>query len=457
MIKTYVLDTNILLQTEGNVIFGFADNIVAIPSMVLEELDNQKTAPGEKGYAARECIRKLSEIRDKESGFKNKVSLENGGTLSIEINYNMNYLPIGWDKNKPDNIILGTVKDLIARESEKKRKNKVILVTNDISMQIKASIVGIEVEGYKNEQITSEEFYTGRKELFIPDELINKLYREEFLDVEELKNIKDVELPHIYNNSFYVLKGYSGSSALAVYEKDKIRLIKSNLLENISGISPKNAGQTFSLYALLKSVDELPFVLLKGCAGCGKTLIALAAGLQQMEKGMYDKIIITRSNTLADEELGFLPGTLEEKMGPLVSPFIDNLRFLYKMMGEDDEQITYMIDDMLERGSLEIVSLAYIRGRSIPNAYIIIDESQNLSITQAKTIVTRVGIGSKIVMLGDIGQIDNHKLDKKSNGMSYLSDKFHKADSKMCAQLEYLPNESVRSQIAAEAIRILEN
>ena len=169
-----------------------------------------------------------------------------------------------------------------------------------------------------------------------------------------------------------------------------------------------------------------------------------------MSKGMYDKIIITRSNQLADEDIGFLPGTLEEKMSPLLAPFYDNLKFLMKFSGESDEQVTYLLEDMMARGSIEIVSLAYIRGRSIPNAYIIIDESQNLSVTQAKTIVTRCGIGTKLVMLGDPDQIDNPKLDKISNGLVYLSDRFK--GSPLCAQLTFTDNECVRSSLATEAI-----
>lgn len=455
MIKTYILDTNILLQTEGKVINGFDDNVVVIPGMVLEELDNKKDTKGETGYAARECIRRIAPLMERCKGLAYGVPLDNGGIFEIETLSDSNYLPTGWKQDKPDNIILGTVKYRMDKEKEKQNGNRVILITNDVSMQVKASIVGIEVQGYKNDQVTSEEFYTGREIVYIPAELINILYKFDFLEP------KDVE-PHLngitlYENSFYIFKSYSDSSALAVYENGRFNLIRKEDYEDISGITPKNAGQTFSIYALLKPVEEIPLVLLRGCAGSGKTLMALAAGLYQMERGVYDKIIITRSNTLADEELGFLPGTLEEKMSPLLAPFMDNLKFLFKMMGESEDQIIYMIEDMMDRGSIEIVSLAYIRGRSIPNAYIIIDETQNLSITQAKTIVTRVGINSKLVMLGDIGQIDNSKLDKKSNGLSYLSEKFHKDNSKLCSMLEYSSTESVRSPIASEAIRILEN
>ena len=454
MIKTYILDTNILLQTEGKVINGFDDNVVVIPGMVLEELDSKKDAKGELGYQARECIRMITPLKDKCNGLAYGVPLDNGGIFEIETSSCQDFLPTGWKADKPDNIILGTVKWRMNKEKEKNNGNRVILITNDVSMQVKASIVGIEVQGYKNDQVASEDFYTGRETVYVPAELINVLYSCDFLEQKDVEEYLDGIT--LYENSFFIFKSYSNSSALAVFENGQFKLIRDEKFEDISGISPKNAGQTFSMYALLKPVDELPLVLLRGCAGCGKTLMALAAGLKQMSQGMYDKIIITRSNTLADEELGFLPGTLEEKMSPLLAPFLDNLKLLYKMMGEDEDQITYAIEDMMERGSIEIVSLAYIRGRSIPNAYIIIDETQNISITQAKTIVTRVGIGSKLVMLGDIGQIDNPKLDKKSNGLSYLSDKFHKENSKLCSMLEYSSNESVRSPISSEAIRILE-
>lgn len=453
MKKIYVLDTNILIQTEGKAILGFDDNIVVIPSMVLEELDNMKSSLGEKGYAVRSTIKRIAAVKDFK---KNLISeegaeLENGGRLMVynDVHSTLAFdLPSGWDPKKPDNIILSIVSSL---DKHQGNKTPVILVTNDISLQIKASILGLEVQGYKNEQ-TKEDVYTGRNVLHVSSEIIDKLYKSQNITLDEFKKYMSIDdgfefLP----NSYWVFKSLvTNQSALAFYSKQNFILIQQNRLSDVSGISPKNSGQTFAMHALMQSCDDIPLVLLKGIAGSGKTLLSLAAGLCQMSKGMYDKIIITRSNQLADEDIGFLPGTLEEKMSPLLAPFYDNLKFLMKFSGESDEQVTYLLEDMMARGSIEIVSLAYIRGRSIPNAYIIIDESQNLSVTQAKTIVTRCGIGTKLVMLGDPDQIDNPKLDKISNGLVYLSDRFK--GSPLCAQLSFIDNECVRSSLATEAI-----
>ena len=456
MIKTYVLDTNILLQTEGRVINGFDDNVVVIPGMVLEELDNQKTAPGERGFAARECIRRITEIKDNNHGLAYGVSLDNGGIFEIESNSDMSYLPSGWKADKPDNIILGTVIYLTKAEREKNNDNKVVLITNDVSMQVKASIIGVEVQSYKNDQVVSDKSYTGKDVLYLPDSVLQELYARESVPaksviIEENKKY-NADFAGLLENCFYITKNFEcSSSALSYFYQGNLHLIKASEFDNIAGISPKNSDQIFAMEALMRPVDEIPLVILKGCAGSGKTMLTLAAALYQMEKCMYDKIIITRSNTLADEELGFLPGTLEEKMGPLLAPFYDNLRFLLRMTGEDDEQINLLLDDMIERGTIEIVSLAYIRGRSIPNTFIIIDEAQNLSINQCRTIATRIGIGSKLCLMGDTSQIDNPKLDKRNNGLSFISEKF--AGNGLCQQVEF--TESVRSAISAEAIRLL--
>lgn len=432
MVKNYVLDTNILLQTEGKVIYGLDDNIVTIPGIVLEELDNMKSAPGEKGYAARECIRKIA-------AFDNS---KEKGKLQIVLTATTEEIPATWNPNKPDNIILATVQNLIKHNTN----GPIILITNDIAMQIKASKLGISAQDYKNDQIQETEEYTGRDIVECEDDLIDKLYANGSIRVAE-------DAP--YMNKYVILKSYTGKSALGYAHNDSIELVRKEDYDDIFGISPKNAGQTFAVDALMAPVDDVPLVILKGCAGTGKTLLSLAVALEQMQKGQYDKIIITRSNTLSDEEMGFLPGDLEAKMGPLLSPFYDNLRHLYKMNGEDDEQAGFMIDDMIERGTIEIVSMAYVRGRSIPNAFIIIDEAQNTSVTQSKTLITRAGLGTKVVLLGDPGQIDNPRLDRRNNGLTFLSEKFKNMEG-ICRQLTFTVNESVRSPLASKAIEILE-
>ncbi len=437
MVKNYVLDTNILLQTEGRVIYGLDDNIVTIPGIVLEELDNIKSAPGEKGFAARECIRKIAAFNPEE---------EKGELRIMTSAYSFSGIPDDWNRTKPDNIILATVQNIISNNTN----GPVILITNDIAMHIKAKQLGIDVQDYKNDQTQETEEYTGRGEADnLPDELIDELYSN-----EEIKRPDNID-----KDKYYILKSVSGKSALVRTNEDSMILIRKDNYEDVYGISPKNAGQTFAMDALTAPVDDVPLVILKGCAGTGKTILSLAVAMQQMSSGMYDKIIITRSNTLSDEEIGFLPGDLEAKMGPLLAPFYDNLRHLLKMNGECDEQVNMLIDDMIERGSIEIVSLAYIRGRSIPNAFIIVDEVQNLSVTQTKTLITRCGIGSKLVLLGDVGQIDAPRLDRRSNGLSYVSEKFKGCGGKngLCRQMTFTSSESVRSPLSSLAIELLEN
>ena len=466
MIKTYVLDTNILESTEGRAILGFDDNEVIITHTTQEELDKHKDIKGELGYQARQTIKLIESILDNkkedESVLKG-IRLENGGTFRIVTNYLQSTMPVGWSLERPDNRILCTTKTLAEQGSER----QVILITNDVSLKTKAIAMDIPVQKYQNDQLVTDEFYSGRTNIQVTDTCINKLFEKKELKISGLsnKNRKESYLldesdkilfTSLAENEFVVLEGITGGSALVWRKGDTLKLIDS---ENkpVFGIAAKNVGQKFSLEALKASVEECPLVILKGPAGCGKTLLALAVGLSYTYDSKahrtYDSIVITRSNTLTDEDLGFLPGDLEEKMSPLLAPFFDNLRFLLGKHEEEKAQITLQIDDMLETGVIEITSLSYIRGRSLRNTFLIVDEAQNLTRLQAKTIATRIGQGSKLVICGDPNQIDNPKLDKKNNGLIYLSEKFK--GSALCAQVEFLNSECVRSKLAIEAINRL--
>lgn len=441
MVKTYVLDTNILMTTEGKAITGFDDNNVVIPSIVLEELDNLKTAYGEKGFQAREAVRAINSITAgpseewKYSGYKWPIN-EGKGTFGIYTNIMTDSkLPKGYEPNKPDNIIIDTALKLSSYTD-----HSVILITNDVSMKIKGIVCGLNVQGYLNDQIDSNFTYTGRRDLELDD-------ISEIFDAKSIPAPKDIN----FNVNEYIHLTDGNSEALCKYEDGNLILLE-DLTEPVHGIYPKNIGQRFALDALMAPPDKIPLVLLKGGAGCGKTLLALAAALDVNSN--YDKIICARSNTLSDADIGFLPGDIESKTMPLLAPMIDNLLYLLTNQGESPEQANYIIEDMTESGIIEITSLAYIRGRSLPKSYIIIDEAQNLTRTQAKTIVTRSGVSSKVVFCGDIGQIDNPKLDKKNNGLSYLAERFK--NSPLCAQVEFYDDESVRSQLSLEALRLLD-
>lgn len=467
MVKTYVLDTNILESTEGRAILGFDDNEVIITHTTQEELDKHKEIRGsELGYQARQTIKLIESILDNkkpEESVLKGIKLSNGGTFRIVTNYLQSTMPVGWSLERPDNRILCTTKTL----AEQGINNQVILITNDTSMKTKAIAMDIPVQKYQNDQLVTDEFYSGRTQIKVTDTCINKIFKEKELNIPTLANKNHKEnllieegdeilFNNLVENEFVVLEGITGGSALAWRKGDTLKLIGS---ENkpLFGVTAKNVGQKFALEALKAAVDDCPLVILKGPAGCGKTLLALAVGLSYTYDSKYnrtyDSIVITRSNTLTDEDLGYLPGDLEDKMEPLLAPFFDNLRFLLGQHDEEKTQIRLQIEDMIESGVIEITSLSYIRGRSLRNTFLIVDEAQNLTRLQAKTIATRIGQGSKLIIAGDPNQIDNSKLDKKNNGLIYLSESMK--GSPLCAQVEFSNSECVRSKLAIEAINRL--
>lgn len=427
MVKIYLLDTNILLH-QPRALFGFDDNIVAITSVTLQELDQKKSSPGELGYMAREAIRELSRMK---GSFKDGIELDNGGIFRIFQATDVNHMP-GYP-DTPDNRIINTVFEI-----QHHCKEPVILVTNDVSMMINAEFVGVTVQTYHNEHIDTDEMYTGRNE-----------------EVQE----DSPGLPNEYGVFYYP----SGGTALKRFVNNEwVQLNDEDY--KCEYCVPKNVGQRFALHALLSSPEDIPLVILKGPAGCAKTFLSLAAGLQGYFGDKYDRLIITRSNTLSDAELGFLPGDLEDKMGPLVAPFFDNLQILLKLknesenknkryMHDDAEEVKAQIEDMIETGIIEIGSLAYMRGRSLVNSFVIIDEAQNCSIGQILEIVTRAGEGSKIVLLGDPDQIDNPKLDRRNNGLVFASERMKGSD--LCAQVTFKDSETVRSRLSSEAAKRL--
>ena len=450
MQKYYVLDTNILIQTNGQAIYGFDDNVVIITATTLEELDKLKTAPGETGYSARQSIKIIKELRN-QGNYLEGIPINKNGIFKIVTNHLDAKLPRGWSLEHPDNRIICTAKTL----TEENKDIPVALITNDAIMMIKALSAEVDSQDYQNEQINfSENDYTGRITLVVDDMDIDRLYAEKSIAGDVICE------DDLQENIFVVLKSaYSNKSALGWYKQGRIYLIQHEEDYKIYGVQAKNAAQRFALEALMAPVDEIPLVILKGPAGCGKTFLAMAAGLEQTyspkKEAIYDKVVISRSNCLSDEEMGFLPGDIRDKMTPLLSPFFDNLQVLIRHgYDEDREQVQMQIDELIDEEIVEICPLAYIRGRSIPHAFIIIDEAQNLTITQAKTIITRAGIGTKVIFLGDPDQIDNNKVSRRSNGLVYMAEKFK--GNPLCAQIEFnKEKECVRSALAQEAITVL--
>lgn len=424
MKKNYVLDTNILIHCPS-AIFGFDDNHVMITTTTLQELDSKKTAYGEVGYGAREAIRNIESLH---GDFAGVLELRNGGTFSIakESTFEKR-IPQEFSLERPDNRIINAVLGIDAMDEA-----ETILVTNDVSMRINASICGCKVQSYHNEQIVDGDHYVGR------------------ITISE-DDLKKPEDKGFVENEFAICQSASGSS-LHIFQDSQWKMIRDKDTYT-PYCQPRNVGQRFALYALLSSPEEIPLVILKGAAGTAKTFLSLAAGLQGYFHDGFDRIMITRSNTLSDNDMGFLPGELEEKMLPLIAPFMDNLQVLLKGQNEEKDQVKLQIEDMFDTGVIEICSMAYMRGRSLVNSFIIVDEAQNCTIGQILEIITRAGKGTKVVLLGDPDQIDSPKLDRKNNGLVFASERMR--GSKLCAQLTFDESETVRSALAAEGAKRL--
>ena len=455
MVKAYILDTNILLDSP-RAIFGFDDNTVIITGTTLQELDSKKTAPGDLGFNARETCRIIEKLRLK-GDLTAGVPMDNAGVFKVILNAGQWHMPSGYSEDKPDNQIINTVLDI--KKNQGHMFNQVILVTNDTSMRINASVCAAAcgfsdfVESYRNDHVSSAEMYTGKRELQVSKEAIDYIYKNKMLPPEAIFR---GDIPEPVENEFFILQS-DQSSALAVYRNHALKLIDTKTLHPCH-VQPKNASQTFALWALMQPVEEIPFVILKGPAGTAKTFLSLAAGLDQTYDSKthrsYDSVLISRNNVMADADFGYLPGELEDKMNPLLAPFFDNLESLLRGNSDEDREcISRQIEDMIDSGVIEICALAYMRGRSITNKFLIVDETQNATRSQIRDIITRAGAGCKIVICGDPEQIDAHNLDKLNNGLVFASEKMK--GSPVCAQISFTEEESVRSELAKEAIKRL--
>ena len=409
--KIFVLDTSVILY-DHTAIKNFKDNDVVIPITVLEELDNFKKGNDTKNYAAREFIRYI----DKQSG---KHTLQdwtpiNGRTLGrfyIEMHTNskLNAEKI-FEERKPDHKILNTTIYL----QEKYPNRKVVLVTKDINLRIKAKSLNIQAEDYETGKIKElEELYTGKAEFNkVKPNIIQQLYQTGECPVKLF-----TRHPLIPNQYFILKNNYQ--SVLARYNAQTETLIRVHK-HTAFGITPKNAEQTFALEALLN--DEIRLVTLQGVAGTGKTLLSMAAALERRRN--YQQIYLARPIVpLSNKDIGYLPGDIQQKINPYMEPLWDNLKYIKSLYSEKDKEFK-QINEMIDNEKLIVSALAYIRGRSLSKIYFIVDEAQNLTPHEIKTIITRAGEGTKIVFTGDIHQIDTPYLDAQSNGLSYLIEKF---------------------------------
>ncbi len=402
MPKTYVLDTNVLLHNP-KAIYAFAENDVVIPLPVIEEIDNCKKAQDEIGRNARMVSREIDALR--EAGrLSTGVLLKNGGTLRIELNHQkISSLPGGLDSGKYDNRILAVALGL-SQEAD----GPVLLVTKDLNLRIKADVVGIRAEDFNTDKIDYPGLYTGAEDLYAGTEQMDLFFKQEKLAWPGDR------MPH--PNTFVVLKNPNepSQSALSRYVDGEL-LPLNNPNARCWGLKARNKEQKFAMELLLN--NSIKVVTLVGTAGTGKTLLALAGGLEKvLEEGLYKRLLITRPVIPMGNDLGYLPGSKEEKLRPWMQPIFDNLDYLFR----NSPASFGLLDDLLGRGVVEMEALTYIRGRSIPGQFILCDEAQNLSPNMIKTLITRVGRGSKIVFTGDPEQIDHPYLDSSSNGLTYL-------------------------------------
>jgi len=414
--KVFILDTNVLLH-DYRCIYSFQENDVIIPITVLEELDKFKRGNDIINYHAREFTREL----DKLSGdklFNGGVPLGKGlGKLSIETGKPFSaIMQTSFPENTPDHRILAIAEHIYRNKTDR----TVVFISKDINLRMKAKSIGIMAQDYESDKVRDiGEIYKNITILEnIDDKIIMKLFdNPEGIPLEDFK-IKSEPIA----NQYFIIKGNS-SSALAHYDPE-LKLINRVLKQKTYGIDPRNAEQTFALDALLRRKVQL--VSLTGKAGTGKTLLALAAAIHQRQQ--FTQIFLARPVVpLSNRDMGFLPGDVKEKLGPYMQPLFDNLDVIKNKFAQTSKEYQ-KIEEMLKNEKLIITPLAYIRGRSLSRIFFIVDEAQNLTPHEIKTIITRAGEDTKMVFTGDIEQIDSPYLDEKSNGLSYLTDKMKGQD-----------------------------
>lgn len=410
--KNFVLDTNVILH-DYNCLKNFQENDIYLPLVVLEELDKFKKGNEQINFNAREFVRELDEITSDVRSLKSGVSLGGGlGKLYVIVDEAVSKrVQAAFMEHKPDHTILAVTDWLLERDKD----TKTILVTKDVNLRMKARSLGIPCEDYITDKVANTDIFEKSNEVFtgIEPSLIDRIYSvKEGIDIGEF-DFKSVVKP----NECFVLKS-DRSSALARYNPFTHCVSKVNKGKHY-GIEPRNAEQSFAFEVL--NDPEIKLVALTGKAGTGKTLLALASALGQMSD--YKQILLARPIVaLSNKDIGFLPGDATEKVAPYMQPLFDNLNVIKRQFASGSTEVK-RLDDMQKSGQLVIEALAFIRGRSLSETFCIIDEAQNLTPHEIKTIITRAGEGTKIVFTGDIQQIDQPYLDSQSNGLVYMIDK----------------------------------
>jgi len=412
MRKNFILDTNVLLHDPRS-IYGFGDNNVVIPIYVIEEIDQFKRDLSELGRNARLVAQYLDSFRA-EGSLAEGVPLPDGGMLRVS-STNRELPKSIVERNLTDNRILAVAIDLM----EKEPSLQTVFITKDTNLRIRADALGLVSEDYDTERVEISDLYTGHTELLVPGELVDQMY----------KPGAEIEVPgqdKLYPNEYVLLKDAANPSHTAMVRispsKGKAVPLVRTGKDGLWGVRPKNLEQSFTLDLLVN--DEVKLVTIVGKAGTGKTLMALAAGLHKTtEESLYHKLLVCRPIFPLGRDLGYLPGDVEQKLNPWMQPIFDNVEFLMNL-SRADKKAGRGYHELLDLGILEIEPLTYIRGRSIPNQFIIVDEAQNLTPHEVKTIITRVGDNTKIILTGDPFQIDNPYVDSTNNGLVHVVNRF---------------------------------
>lgn len=429
--KVFVLDANVLLHDPES-IFKFPRHEIAIPVTVLEELDKLKRMPGELGKNARAAIRELASLKSLGQGdLHDGVKLQNGAIVRILIEMKTDFsksLAMTVSDNK---ILMGAYYLL-------EQGKRVVFVSKDFAARVKAEAIGLETEDYENLKFSYETLATGIRHIDLEKTLIDHFYKDSRLSLPGMQ---------FRPNEYAILTSQEHSSAVSRYDTSAQQLVPLVKIPTMWGIKPRNVEQKCAMDALLR--DDCKLVTLLGPAGTGKTLLALACGLRKVfDEGIYSKILISRPIVPLGRDIGYLPGTKEEKLTSWMQPIFDNLELLCGSLGDET---TDTLRWVLDSKKIEMEAVTYIRGRSLPKMYIIIDEAQNLTPHEVKTIISRAGEGTKVVLAGDPTQIDNPYLDKDSNGLVYTVGKFGMSNLFSNIFLE----KTERSELAALATELL--